>query len=65
MVPQRETAAAEAQSKAAVGAQQEPALAGSSPAVAVEIPNDDSPPLGWDQWVNLPMPSPSPRRGHS
>jgi hypothetical protein len=25
--------------------------------MAVEIPDDDAPPPGWDQWVNLPMPS--------
>jgi hypothetical protein len=46
-----------------VGTQQEPALAGSSRAVAVEIPDDDSPPPGWDQWVNLPMPSPKSQEG--
>jgi hypothetical protein len=47
----------------AVGAQQEPALAGSSRAMAVEIPDDDAPPPGWDQWVNLPLPSPEPQEG--
>jgi hypothetical protein len=62
-VPQREIAAAEARSEAAVGMQQEPALAGSSRAVVVEIPNDDSPPPGWDQWVNLPMLSPESQEG--
>jgi hypothetical protein len=55
--PQREITAAEARSEAAVGTKQEPALAGSSRAVVVEIPDDDSPPPGWDQWVNLPVPS--------
>jgi hypothetical protein len=29
----------------------------------VEIPDDDAPPPGWDQWVNLPMPSPEPQAG--
>jgi hypothetical protein len=29
--------------------------------VAVEIPDDDSLPPGWDQWVNFPMPSPEPQ----
>jgi hypothetical protein len=53
----------EARSEAVVGAQQEPALAGSSRAMAVEIPDDDAPPPGWDQWVNLPMPSPEPQEG--
>jgi hypothetical protein len=47
----------EARSEAAVGTQQEPALAGSSRAVVVEIPDDDSPPPGWDQWVSFPTPS--------
>jgi hypothetical protein len=31
--------------------------------MAVEIPDDDAPPPGWDQWVNLPMPSPEPQAG--
>jgi hypothetical protein len=31
--------------------------------MAVEIPDDDAPPPGWDQWVNLPMPSPEPHKG--
>jgi hypothetical protein len=46
-----------------VETQQEPALAGSSRAVVVEIPDDDSPPPGWDQWVNFPMPSPESQEG--
>jgi DNA repair exonuclease SbcCD ATPase subunit len=29
--------------------------------MVVEIPDDDAPPPGWDQWVNLPMPSPEPQ----
>jgi hypothetical protein len=62
-VPQREIAAAEARPEAAVGTQQEPALADSSRAVVVEIPDDDSPLPGWDQWVNLPMPSPESQEG--
>jgi hypothetical protein len=37
-----------ARSEAAVVAQQEPVLAGSSQATAVEIPDDDVPPPGWD-----------------
>jgi hypothetical protein len=59
----RPEAVAEARLEAAVGTQQEPALAGSSRAVAVEIPDDDSPPPGLDQWVNLPMPSPESQEG--
>jgi hypothetical protein len=61
--PQREIAAAEARSEAAVETQQEPALAGNSRAVVVGIPDDDSPPPGWDQWVNFPMPSPESQEG--
>jgi hypothetical protein len=60
---QQEPATAEARSEAVVGAQQEPTLAGSSRAMAVEIPDDDAPPPGWDQWVNLPMPSPESQEG--
>jgi hypothetical protein len=63
VAPQREPATTEAQTEAAVGAQQEPAPAGSSRAMAVEIPDDDAPPPGWDQWVNLPMPSPESQEG--
>jgi hypothetical protein len=61
--PQQEPEVTEARPEVVVEARPGPALAGSSQAMAVEIPNDDIPPLGWDQWVNLPMPSPSPRRG--
>jgi hypothetical protein len=31
--------------------------------MAVEIPDDNAPPPGWDQWVNLPMPSPESQEG--
>jgi hypothetical protein len=31
--------------------------------MAVEIPDDDAPLPGWDQWVNLPLPSPEPQAG--
>jgi hypothetical protein len=61
--PQQEPAATEARSEVVVGALQAPALAGSSQAMAVEIPDDDVPPPGWDQWVNLPMPAPEPQAG--
>jgi hypothetical protein len=54
-------AAAETQPEVVVEARPEPALAGSSQTMAVEIPDDDAPPPGWDQWVNLPMPSPEPQ----
>jgi hypothetical protein len=64
----QEPAATEARPEVAVEAataakQQEPALAGSSPVTAVEILDDDAPPPGWDQWVNLPMPAPEPQAG--
>jgi hypothetical protein len=63
VVSQREITAAKARSEAAVGTRQEPALTGSSRAVAVEIPDNNSPPPGWDQWVNLPMPPPESQEG--
>jgi hypothetical protein len=56
-------AAAETRLEAVVEARQEPALAGSSQAMAVEMLDDDVPPPGWDQWVNLPMPAPEPQEG--
>jgi hypothetical protein len=31
--------------------------------MAVEIPDNDVPSPGWDQWVNLPMPAPEPQAG--
>jgi hypothetical protein len=43
--------------------QQGPALAGSSQATAVEIPDDDVPPPGWDQWASLPTPALEPQAG--
>jgi hypothetical protein len=59
--PQQESAATEARTEATVGAQPEPVLAGGSQAAAVEMPDDDSPPPGWDQWVSFPTPSPEPQ----
>jgi hypothetical protein len=61
--PQQGPAAAELRPEVVVEARQEPALAGSSRAMAVEIPDDDDPPPGWDQWVNLPMPAPEDQAG--
>jgi hypothetical protein len=29
----------------------------------VEIPDDDTPPPGWDQWGSLPTPAPEPQAG--
>jgi hypothetical protein len=53
----------ETRPEAVVEAQQEPALAGSSRAVVVKIPDNDSPPPGWDQWVSFPTPSPESHKG--
>jgi hypothetical protein len=46
-----------------VEARQEPTLAGSSQATVVEIPDDDVPPPGWDQWASLPTLAPEPQAG--
>jgi hypothetical protein len=51
------------QQEATVVEQQGPALAGGSQATAVEIPDDDVPPPGWDQWASLPMLAPEPQAG--
>jgi hypothetical protein len=40
-----------------------PAPVDDSQAAAVEIPDEDVPPPGWDQWVNLPAPAPEPPTG--
>jgi hypothetical protein len=61
--PQQEPAVAVVQPEATAAEQQEPALAGSSQATAVEIPDDDAPPPGWDQWASLPTPDPEPQAG--
>jgi hypothetical protein len=63
VVAQQEPAATAMQPEAAVMEQQGPALAGSSQSTAVEIPDDDVPPPGWDQWASLPTPAPEPRVG--
>jgi hypothetical protein len=61
--PRQEPAITEARLEAVAVVQQEPALAGSSQATAVEIPDDDVPPPGWDQWASLPTPAPAPQVG--
>jgi hypothetical protein len=63
MAPRQEPATAEAWPEAVSAVQQEPSLAGSSQATAVEIPDDDTPPPGWDQWASLPTPGPEPQAG--
>jgi hypothetical protein len=44
-------------------ATQGPAPAGGSRAAVVEIPDDDSPPPGWDQWVSFSTPSSESKEG--
>jgi hypothetical protein len=34
-----------------------------SKAAVVEVPDDDTPPPGWDQWGGLPAPAPEPPVG--
>jgi hypothetical protein len=48
----------EARVEVSTEATQGPAPAGGSRAVVVEIPDDDSPPPRWDQWVSFPTLSP-------
>jgi hypothetical protein len=38
-------------------------VSGSQRAVVVEIPDDDVPPPGWDQWASAPMSAPEASRG--
>jgi hypothetical protein len=40
-----------------------PAIAGTPQAVVVEIPDDDVPPPGWDQWASPPVPAPEASAG--
>jgi hypothetical protein len=44
-------------------ATQGPAPASGSRAVVVEVPDDDSPPPGWDQWVSFPTLSSESQEG--
>jgi hypothetical protein len=39
------------------------AAAGSPRVAVVEIPDDDVPPPGWDQWASLPASAPEPPTG--
>jgi hypothetical protein len=61
--PRRELAATEVRAEVSVEAQQGSAPAGSSRAVVVEIPDDDSPPPGWDHWVSFPTSSSESQEG--
>jgi hypothetical protein len=40
-----------------------PASVDDSQAAVVEIPDEDTPPPGWDQWGNLAAPAPEPPTG--
>jgi hypothetical protein len=62
-VPRREPAVAEARAEASTETTQGPAPPGGSRAVVVEIPDDDSPPPGWGQWVSFPALSPECQEG--
>jgi hypothetical protein len=42
-----------------------PAPSSGNQAAVVEIPDNDTPPPGWDQWGTCPHQAPSPRRGCS
>jgi hypothetical protein len=53
--------ATEAQVEAPAEVAQGPAPASGSRAVVVEVPDDDSLPPGWDQWVSFPTLSPGRR----
>jgi hypothetical protein len=62
-VAQQELAATVVRLEVVAVEQQGPALASSSQATAVEIPDDDVSPPGWDQWASLPTPTPEPQAG--
>jgi hypothetical protein len=40
-----------------------PTLTAGDRAAVVEIPYDEAPPPGWDQWENQPAPAPEPAAG--
>jgi hypothetical protein len=61
-VPRQAPAATEAEAAAPAEAAQGPAPAGGS-RVVVEVPDDDSPPPGWDQWTSFPTLSPESQEG--
>jgi hypothetical protein len=63
--PRQAPVAAELQVEAPAEVAQGPAPASGSRAVVVEVPDDDSPPSAWDQWVSFPTLSQSLRRGPS
>jgi hypothetical protein len=63
VAPRQAPAATEAQVEAPVEAARGSVSAGCSRAEVVEVPDDDSPPPGWDQWASFPTRSPKPQEG--
>jgi hypothetical protein len=63
VAPHPAPTATEARVEAPVEATQGLVPAGGSRAEVVEVPDDDSPPPGWDQWASLPTRSPEPQEG--
>jgi hypothetical protein len=61
--PRQAPAAMEAQAAVPAEAAQGSAPAGGSRAVVVEVPDDESPPPGWDQWASFPTFSPGSQEG--
>jgi hypothetical protein len=61
--PRGEPVVTEARVEASLEASQGAAPADGSQAAVVEIPDDDSPLPGWDQWVSFSMPSPESQEG--
>jgi hypothetical protein len=61
--PRQAPVATEAQVEAPAEAAQVPAPTSGSRAVVVEVPDDDSPPPGWDQWVSFPTLSSESQEG--
>jgi hypothetical protein len=61
--PRQAPVATEARVEAPAEAAQGLAPVGGSRAVVVEVPDDDSPPPGWDQWTSFPTLSPESQEG--
>jgi hypothetical protein len=62
-VPRQAPAATEAEAAVPAEVAQGPAPAGGSRAVVVEVPDDDYPLPGWDQWASFPTLSPESQEG--
>jgi hypothetical protein len=61
--PRQAPVVTEARVEAPAEAAQGLAPASGPRAVVVEVPNDDSPPPGWDQWASFPTLSPESQEG--